>query len=216
MALQWWTTACTYTTTGAFPLKAAVRALCHTARNEAKTHTLYLQSSPADKIRSLTEFQSTFKMIPSWAFHYEGGKITLLKTLEGNFFSIKIFFWVLFLLTFFFFFFFFSWGSHCVAQLLNSSDTPAKPAKELGQLQTLSCSACHLFLVHFFFLLSPSFLLGFLSSLHSHCATPQVRCSFPFTSWEATRCPLYSSYAMNFLHCLNFSWELLAAKLFQD
>lgn len=31
--------------------------------------TLYLQSSPPDSMRSLTEFQSTFRTSPSWAFH---------------------------------------------------------------------------------------------------------------------------------------------------
>ena len=38
-------------------------------RTAALSHTLYLQSPPADKIKSLTEFQPTFKAMPSWAFH---------------------------------------------------------------------------------------------------------------------------------------------------
>ena len=33
------------------------------------THTLYLQSSPPDKIMLLIGFQSTFMTMPSWAFH---------------------------------------------------------------------------------------------------------------------------------------------------
>ena len=38
----------------------------HTYNND----TLYLQSSPADRIRLLTGFQATFRMTPSCAFHY--------------------------------------------------------------------------------------------------------------------------------------------------
>lgn len=39
-----------------------------------KKPTLYLQSSPPDSIWSLTEFQSTFRTSPSWAFHWRDSR----------------------------------------------------------------------------------------------------------------------------------------------